>query len=758
MFHDLFIEFGLRRKPHMSADKLRQSLLATGQYIARGTTHQRWPWQRATALPICGLPILEALTQAASLCGTPATASQLVAGLPIPAGKQLDIRLAPIALARLGLHAELTTLTVARLSSEQCPAMLMLRDGSCVILTHVVAGHISLVAQDGPRDVEAAHLAALSDGTGFVIGRSDPVNKATSEEEQSFAMASPKRWIIGQFLEQRTLLIQLAFASVLLNLCAFIVPLFLRSVYDRVVPNLAFETLWALSLGVIIALMFEFGLKNVRATFIDALAIRVGLMVQHKVMNGLLRSRLADAPTQPGGVLAIVRDVESLSTLIPNGIVTFCIDIPFFFLFLALIGSIGGSVTLVAFAGGVAVAAAGFWAHNSLSRASQKSSEISKARSNLIIDTVEGLSTIKTSRARGRFLGYWDLLADHQALGARHMRHYSDTPNYLSALTMQLVTIGVVLVGIYQLKDGSLTVGGLVACTMLAGRAMVPVSNAVQILSRMQQSLAVFSGLSRLLALKPEADQRSGIATPQTLSGDIRLQSVSLTYGKDTQPVLQNITLRIAPGERIGIIGRSGSGKSTLLHLISGLLQPTTGQITVDGVDLAQFPADVLRSQMAYAPQDALLFEGQLQENILLDGSTPEPERFANVVNATGVAAFAKPHAEGFQLNVGARGTRLSGGQRQSALLARALLQDTPMILLDEPTAAMDVGTELAVMQGLRNLSAGKTLLLATHRMNLLDLVDRVIWMDSGRIVADKPRAEILAMFQAQHVKAANAA
>ncbi len=742
----------------MSAEKLRQSLMATGQYIARGTTARRWPWQRAAVQPIAGLPIVDALVRAAGLCGMTTTATQLVAGLPIPAGKELDIRLAPIALARLGLHAELGGLSVARFGAEQCPALLRLRDGSCIILTHVTAGRITLVGQAGKQTVDRAHLAALSDGTGFVIGRSDPVNAATSVEEQSHARTSPKRWIIGQFLEQRGLLMQLAFASVLINLCAFVVPLFLRSVYDRVVPNLAMETLWALSLGVIIALMFEFGLKNVRSTFVDALSIRVGLVVQHKVMNGLLRSRLKEAPSQPGGVLAIVRDVESLSTLIPNGIITFCIDIPFFFLFLALIGSIGGAVTLVALAGGITVMAAGLWAHNSLTRASQKSSELSRARSNLIIDTVEGLSTIKTSRARGRFLGYWDLLADHQALSARQMRHYSDTPNYISALAMQLVTIGVVLVGVYQLKDGSLTVGGLVACTMLAGRAMVPASNAVQILSRMQQSLAVFGGLSRLLALPSEPDQRSGITTPQVCGGDLRLHAVNLSYGQNSAPVLQDINLRISPGERIGIIGRSGSGKSTLLHVMAGLLQPDNGQITIDGVDLAQFPADVLRSQMAYAPQDALLFEGHLQENILLDGTEPDVERFAEVAVATGVAAFAKPHPEGFNLNVGARGTRLSGGQRQSALLARALMQDTPVILLDEPTAAMDVGTEMAVMQGLQKLTHGKTLLLATHRMNLLELVDRVIWMDQGRVIADKPRNEILAMFKSQQMKAANAA
>ncbi len=287
---------------------------------------------------------------------------------------------------------------------------------------------------------------------------------------------------------------------------------------------------------------------------------------------------------------------------------------------------------------------------------------------------------------------------------------------------------------------------------------MVPVRNAVQILSRMQLSLAVFGGLSRLLALKPEPDQRSGITTPHVLAGDIKLQGVSLTYDTDTHAVLQDINLRITPGERIGFIGRSGSGKSTLMHLISGLLQPTTGQITVDGIDLAQFPADTLRSQMAYAPQDALLFEGQLQENIILDGSTPAAARFTSVINATGVAAFAKAHAEGFKLNVGARGARLSAGQRQSTLLARALLHDTPMILLDEPTAAMDEGTELGVMQGLRALTTGKTVLLATHRMNLLDLVDRVVWMDGGRIVADKSRSDILDMFKNQHVKMASAA
>ncbi len=455
----------------MGAEKLQQSLMATGQYIARGTPQRRWPWQQRAPVPISGLSIVDTLIAATTLYGAPATAAQLVSGLPIPTGKELDIRLAPIALARLGLQAELATLAVARLTAEQCPAVLMLRDSSTVLITAITAGRISLVAQGGDRVVDAAHLAALSDGTGFVIRRSDPVNAATHADEQQFALTSPKRWIIAQFLEQKSLLLQLAFASVLLNLCAFVMPLFLRSVYDHVVPNLAFKTLWTLALGVMIALLFEFGLRNIRATFIDALSIRVSLVVQHKVMNGLLRARLADAPTQPGGIVAILRDVEKLSTLIPNAIITFCIDIPFFFLFLMLIGSIGGAVTAVAFVGGCAVVAAGLWAHNSLNKASRKNNEISKARINLIIDIVEGFSTIKTSRARGRFLSYWDLLSDHQALGARDMRHYSQTPNYLSALAMQMVTVGVVLVGIYQLKDGNMRVGGLVACTMLAGRA-----------------------------------------------------------------------------------------------------------------------------------------------------------------------------------------------------------------------------------------------------------------------------------------------
>ena len=737
-----------------STARIRQSLFAAGQLVARGREKRRWFKREKPGVPVAGLSIEASLVAAARHCGMETTVAQMVSGLPIPRGQSLDFRLAPIAFARLGIETETETLKVAQLRDTQCPALVQLRDEQFILVTGADKETLAIESADGARTMDRVALGLLCTGLVMVLGRSAPQDSEAAEDQERPMRDSPRRWIIGQFLQDRALLAQLSFVALLLNLCAFIVPMYMRSIYDRVVPNLAIETLWALSLGVLIALLFEFGLKTVKATFVDAMAIKTGLIVQHRVMARILGARIVEAPRQAGSVLAILRDIESLTTLIPSAITTLLIDLPFFLLFMVVIYSIGGPVVLSVAVGAMMIGTGGLIAHNGLNAASRKTSHLMRNRSNMIVDTVEGLPSVKAAQAGGRFLGNWDLLSDHLALGQRKIRKWSEKPAYVSALAMQLVTVGIIIIGVYQIKAGELSVGGLVACTLLAGRAMVPVSSAVQIIGKASQALDVYAGLARLLSLPQEPVLGKGIAAPSHVQGDFRCVAATVTMPGSPAPLLRDLNLRIQRGERVGIIGRSGCGKSTLLNLLAGMIAAETGQVTLDGRDIRQFPADLLRSKINYALQDGVLFNGSIEDNLLMAGNTMLPAQLQSLSQLLGINRFADLHPEGLQMQVGPRGTRLSGGQRQAVLLARALAGSGDIVMLDEPTAAMDVGTETMVTESLRRLTAGKTLILATHRLPLLELVDRVIWLENGRIVADKPRDQMMDMFHNQKSQA----
>jgi ATP-binding cassette, subfamily C, bacterial LapB len=734
----------------MSDSPLRQTLLTTGQYIAREHGQRRWPWQKPATTPIIGARIVDVLVAVAARAGQRTEAAALTAGLP-RVGDDLDFRLAPIALARLGLQGGWDKRPLASLASGGLPAVLLLKDDRALLLLAAKAkGQWQIWDGQAERVVDSASLGHVYAGEAMAVGTADPVNGAEVADEREAIRTAPRRWIIGQFLQNKRLLVQLAVAAAFLNLCALTIPLYLRAIYDRVVPNLAIETLWALSLGVLIVLLFELAFKGVRSTFIDAIGLRMGQLVQHKVMASLLGARMSAAPTSSGMVSTAMRDIESMTILLPSALVTFFVDLPFFLVFAALIWMIGGPVVAAAFLGAVALVLVGLVANLGLKRASARANQLAQARANLTVDIVEGLPTLKAAQAQGRFLRAWDVIADHSGITARKARDWSDLPVSVAGMIMQAVTVGVVIIGVFQLQAGALTVGGLVACTLLAGRAMVPISSAIQILSRAHQSLSQFVGLTSLLALEPERDQSDESLRAKALQGEIALKDVTFAYPGDSRPALQGLNVSIRPGEKVAVIGRSGSGKSTLMQLVAGLYQTGQGAVLIDGHNANQYAASQLRRGIAYAAQDAALFDMSVRENILLGFDEVTPDGFERALKVAGVDVFTQKHPEGLGLKAGARGGKLSGGQRQSIVLARALVRNPAVLLLDEPTAAMDIATEQAVIRGLKATLGDTTLILSTHRMALLQLVDRVLWLEDGRLVADKPRDDVLAMFKAQ--------
>jgi ATP-binding cassette subfamily C protein LapB len=706
----------------------------------------------ATTAP---LSFVDGLVLLAAACGRETSAAMLTAALPTRDGA-MDPRHAPLALARAGLAGTWRQGRAATLDAMGLPVLATMRDGGCLLIDGVHGdGRLRL------RDARGAFLGAAGDvdkllsGEMLQCGHADPVNDGESTEApRPLTERNPRLWLVGSFLGERRLLVQLLFAAVLLNICALAIPLYMRAIYDRVVPNLALESLWALSVGITLVLIFEFVFKNVRTAYVEAVSVRVAQAVQHRAMAAFLNARDARSHSA-GGLMTGLRDVEGLSLLIPQALVAFVVDLPFFFLFLVLIAMIGGWAVAAPVIGAGALVAVGLVCNYAVKLGSRRVSKLMQARQDLAVDLVEGRETIKANQAEGRFLYRWDNVSDHLAVGGKTTRKWTDLPGSMAGLIVQMVTVLVVVIGVFQIKSGLMTTGALVACTMLTGRAMVPISSAITMVAKVNQSLSQFAGLARILALAPERQVSDHGVRRTPVVGRFGLEQASVSYPNGESPSLAGVSLSIAPGEKVALIGKSGSGKTTLLTLLAGLVEPSAGALTIDGHASAQYAAAQLRRGIVYAAQDAALFDDSIWENILLGMDEPDEAIVEQAITASGLDGFVSRTVEGFCRKVGPRGSHLSGGQRQSVLLARALIRDPRVLLLDEPTASMDVGTEQAVIQGLRTATRDRTLIVATHRLAVLDIVDRVIWLDAGRVIADRPRDEVLAMLRAPKIRAA---
>ena len=674
----------------------------------------------------------------------------LSATLPTSHG-EMDSRFAPIAMARAGLDARWEERSLATLSAHELPALVQMKEGGSLLVIGIGEGNITISDAQGEQSLPLPVLQSMIGSEILVCGHVDPENGLAMDEEKTLVRRNPRLWLVGSFLNERKRLLQLLGATALLNLCGLALPLYMRAIYDRVVPNLAVESLWALSVGIAVVLAFEFAFKHVRGSYVDAIGVRVGQAVQHRAMMSFLHGRIGKGELNVGSLTTALRDTEALALLVPQALATFCVDLPYFFAYLALIGLIGGWTVAGPVVGAVGLVLVGIVSSYAVKLSAKRSTKLMQARSNLVVDVAEGLTTIKANQAEGTFLRKWDIVSDHIGIGTKTARKWNDLPGSASGLLVQIVTVLVVIIGVFQIKAGIMTTGALIAVVMLTGRAMVPVSNAISMVSKMFQALSQFSGLAKVLSMEPEREVSDPSVQRRTVQGDIRLAGVGYTYTESATASLTGIDIAIKPGEKIALIGRSGSGKSTLLQLLAGMIQPQTGAITLDGHATSQYAASHLRQSITYSGQDAVLFDTSIWDNILLGLEEPDEAVVEQAIRASGLDRFVSRSVDGYGRKVGPRGSKLSGGQRQSLILARALIRNPKILLLDEPTASMDINSEQGVIQGLAQVGKDRTMIIATHRMALLDLVDRVIWLDEGKIVADRPKTEILTMLRNQN-------
>jgi len=703
-------------------------------------------------------PLLDCLVEVCRLHGQVASRASLSAGLPLVKGR-LNLELAERAASRAGMATRLQRLALDRIDAAALPAILVLAGNqACVLLGHDAQGNARvLLAETGQGAVTMAppELAARYAGVTLFVRPHFRFDSRTPEARST----GRGHWFWSAIKAQRFVYRDVLAAAALVNIFALAFPIFSMNVYDRVVPNQAVETLWALAIGITLVLCADLWLRTLRSRFVDEASARIDVALSATLLERVLGLKMAHRPESVGSFASQLRGFEQVRDFIASGTVTALIDLPFTLLFIAVMAWLSPwlavPVVLVFFL----IVVIGWVLQHRLHQLSETTWQASAQRNATLIESLTGLETIKTQGAEGVIQARWERNNVFLARMNVRMRALSSSAMYGTAWLSQGVSVAVIVIGVYLINERQLTMGALIAASMLAGRALAPAGQVVGLLMQYQGARTALESLDKLMAKPIERPSAAEGAAPfihrRELKGEIELRNVRFSYPNRDDAALDGVSFRIAPGEHVALIGRVGSGKSTIQRLVMGLYEPSAGEVLLDGVDVRQLdPADVRRN-VGYVSQDVLLFHGSLRDNIAFGLPYADDGAVVAAAEVSGLHDFINRHPRGFDMAVGERGESLSGGQRQAIGIARAVLHNAPLLLLDEPSSAMDFSTETHVTQRLSAFAQGKTMLLVTHRTSLLSLVNRVIVIDNGRVVADGPRERIMQALQSGRISKA---
>ncbi len=640
------------------------------------------------------------------------------------------------------------------ISPMTLPCILLLKDDRSCVLLALRADDADIIVPEAGEEAQTISRETLeAEYSGYALfgtleNRLDPRTNAVR-------FSGGKRWFWDVIRHYGPIYRHVAFASVIINLIAVASPLFVMNVYDRVLPNRGEETLWVLAIGITVAYFFDFVLKSLRTHFVDLAGRNADVVLSSTLVDKVLTMRLDNKPESTGALVNNLREFESLREFFSSSTLLACIDLPFLFIFLFLLGFIGGPLVILPLAAMPILFVVGLILQSSARRCAEQSYKHNMQKNALLVEMVNGLETVKSSMAESRMQRLWEAVVGISAQASNEARKYSNLAITISTMTTQLVTVGMVVWGAYLIFKGELTMGGLIGCNILVGRAMAPLLQIATLLTRMQNSSVSLRALDQLMTLPSENQDAQNCMDFGVLQPSLALDDVSFSYPGSERLALDRVSLRIEPGERVGIIGRMGSGKSTLGKLLIGLYQPKDGAVKFGDVDIRQLAGADIRSRVGVLPQEIILFYGTVRDNIALGDPSINDHLILRAASLSGVADFISRNPAGFGAQVGEQGRNLSGGQRQAVALARALVRDPDVLILDEPTSNMDTDSELMVQRRLNSILPGKTLLLITHRLSMLRIVDRLIVMEDGRIKHDGPRDAVLQALQQGQAKPA---
>lgn len=689
-------------------------------------------------------PLMECLAIVAAGFGRRTTAVALSAGLPVHGQTMAS----PAAFVRAADRINMTARMVRRplpelVKSPNLPCILILHDNHACILKGKAPGGAEVIFPETPDAPVIISLKDLQeryhDYAFFVRPRALLDTRAGGRPTEE-----GHDWFWGAVWRNKGIYKEVALAAVIINLLALASPLFTMNVYDRVVPNSAFTTLWVLATGVFIAYLFDFILKNLRAYFVDTAGRKADNVISARIFEQMLGMRMIARPPSVGVHAANLKEFETLRDFFTSATIVAVIDFPFILLFIAIIWMIAGPVALVPAVLVPVVLAVGFLLQKPLDKVIKESVREAAYRSGLIFETLSGLETIKAQAAEGHMQRKWEELTEQSSMTNVKARSIASFGVNFAVFSTNIASTAMLVYGVYLIADNSLSMGALIAAVILSGRTMAPLASIAALLTKYSQSKESFDRLNKLMKEPVERPADQTFISMPVMKGRIEFRDVMFRYPNQQTPALNNVSFTIEPGEHVGIIGAVGSGKTTIERLILNLWQPESGSVQVDGVDVRQLdPAD-LRRNIGVVQQMPYLFFGSVRENITLGHESVPDSSVLRAADMAGVMNFLRDTASGLDAQVGERGENLSGGQRQAVAIARSLLYNPPVLLLDEPTASIDPGSERRLYGHLKEAIRGKTVLLVTHKGAVLGLADKLILMDRGKVVAMGPRDEVL--------------
>ena len=698
--------------------------------------------------------LLQSLLWICDSYGVEKSVASFMAGLP--STNRLSIEQGMRSLEASGFATKLVKRDASIFPNELLPVVVMTKTGGALILKQRIQSDKGLRPQFECLDpstsnqsfmVSEAELLTIQSGHCLLVKQLPKAGEAGGEDAEE---PSGSSWLWKTVWRYRRYYYDSILASILINVLSTLGGLFAIHIYDRVIPLKAYSTLWSLVVGVVMAMLFEAAARHLRDYLLDLAARKSDITLSSALFKQALGLRLEHTPPSSGAFAHQVRQFETVRDFAASASMAVITDLPFALLFIFMIFTVAGPLAVVPLAAIFIVMITAILVQYPMHKLMLETFRDQSAMMGVLIESIEGIETLRVTGASGIMIKRYEELNATTAHSGMRFRIISNIVMTFFNLVQQAQGIIVMVWGTYLIHQGELSTGALVGCMMFSGRAIGPVGQFVQLAMRFQTAKTAMAGLNSLMSMPVERDPARSYLQKTKFNGAIDIQKLSFAYpstGNHKPPIaLRDVTLSIEPGERVAFVGKIGSGKSTLLRMIAGLYQPIEGQVKIDGIDIRQIDPVDFRNQIGYVTQDLRLFRGTLRENIFLGRPAATVDAFMEVVALTGLDKIADSHPMGYDMPIGSMGLGLSGGQRQLVALARALVTRPKILLMDEPTSAMDMQTEAMFTKRLEDIVKGRTVIIVTHRPSLLSVVDRIVVMDNQRMVADGEKEKILAM------------
>lgn len=692
-------------------------------------------------------PLLECLVFLTAHYGRARSAQALVSGLAYD-GHKMKPQLFAEAAERLGIRTKTVKKSkIKDIPEAVLPAVIVLKGEKASVL-------VSPDTVFDPSTGEKTKLetdALQEQFAGYVIltqAKPEFTNPDAADPEDT-----DKHWFWSLVNQNKSIFGMVLLGAVFINLFGLTSPLYIMNVYDRVIPNNAIETGWALAIGALVVFVFDLVMRSLRAYLLDLAGRRIDVIATRRIFDQVLNMRLTERPRSSGAFANMLRDFDAVRDFFTSATITALVDLPFTLFFLFIIYKLGGAIAFLLTGLLAAVFVIGLIIQVPLKSVVRKATRSAEAKHGMLVETIHGLETIKAIGADGAFRARYGALVGENAAYGQSSRMISGFGINSATFVQQIASVLVVLMGMYLVADGSLSIGGLIACVILSGRALAPIGQVANLLTRYHHASGALKTLDDIMSKPIERPADRNFLHRPDIEGKITLKNVGFEYPDVARKVLDGVSFTINPGEKVGLIGRVGSGKSTAARLMMGLYQPTEGTLLADDTDYRQIDPAELRGHFAYIAQDVVLFSGSVRDNICASKPSATEEEILAASKAAGVHEFVSSHPMGYDAPVGEHGEGLSGGQRQAIALARAILIDPKVLICDEPTNAMDTQAEAAFKSYMDQQTKDKTLILITHKFPMLDMVDRLILLDQGQLIMDGPRDKVIAALNSGELK-----